>query len=40
MELTKEQVNDLARPLVNIITKFYENPENEEEFQKWLLEKE
>ena len=30
------QVNDLARPLVGIITKFYADPKNEEDFQKWL----
>ena len=37
MNLSDEQVNDLARPLVGIITKFYEDPKNEEEFNKWLL---
>lgn len=29
-------MNDLARLLVDIITKFYEDPKNEEDFQKWL----
>ncbi len=36
MNLSDEQVQNLASPLVGIITAFYENPENEEEFQKWL----
>ena len=36
MDLSTAQVSDLARPLVGIITKFYEDPKNEEEFQKWL----
>lgn len=37
VELTPNQINDLARPLVGIIEKFYEDPKNEEDFQKWLL---
>ena len=37
MSLSEVQVNDLARPLVGIITKFYADPKNEEDFQKWLL---
>lgn len=36
MDLSIVQVSDLARPLVGIITRFYEDPKNEEEFQKWL----
>lgn len=36
MSLSEIQVNDLARPLVGIITKFYADPKNEEDFQKWL----
>lgn len=36
VSFTDSQVNDLARPLVDIITKFYEDPKNEEDFQKWL----
>jgi len=36
MDLSIAQVSDLARPLVGIITKFYEDPKNEEEFQRWL----
>lgn len=35
MNLSDEQVQNLASPLVGIITAFYENPENEE-YQKWL----
>lgn len=37
MSLSDGQVNDLATALVGIVTKFYEDPKNEEEFQKWLL---
>lgn len=33
MSLSEVQVNDLARPLVGIITKFYADPKNEEDFQ-------
>lgn len=36
-ELTPEQINDLARPLKGIVEKFYQDPKNEEEFNKWLL---
>lgn len=36
MNLTDGQVNDLARPLVGIVTKFYADPKNEEDYQKWL----
>ena len=36
MDLSKTQVDDLARPLVGILTRFYEDPKNEEEFEKWL----
>lgn len=36
MNLSDEQVHNLASPLVGIIMTFYENPENEEEYQKWL----
>lgn len=39
MSLSNEQVNDLASPLVGIITKFYEDPKNEEDFQKWLQQR-
>lgn len=36
MNLTNAQVNDLARPLMGILEKFYKDPKNEEDFQKWL----
>ena len=35
--LTEAQIKNLANPLVKIIKDFYDKPENEEEFQKWLL---
>lgn len=37
MNLSDSQIHDLARPLVGIITKFYEDPKHEEDFNKWLL---
>lgn len=40
MEISNAQINDLATSLVTTILKFYENPENEERFQKWLLDTE
>lgn len=36
LKLTDSQITDLARPLVGILQKFYEDPKNEEDFQKWL----
>ena len=36
LNLYDAQVVDLARPLVGILTKFYADPKNEEDFQKWL----
>lgn len=36
MELTDDQVSQLARPLVDTILSFYEEPENEKRFQEWL----
>ena len=36
MSLPEVQVNDLERQKVGIITKFYADPKNEEDFQKWL----
>lgn len=38
-DLSTTQVNDLASPLVGIITKFYEDPKNEEDFQQWLQQR-
>ena len=40
MNLTDAQVSDLASSLVGIVEKFYEDPKHEEEFQKWLKERE
>ena len=37
MSLSDSQITDLARPLMGILEKFYEDPKNEEDFQKWLL---
>jgi len=36
VKLTDEQIDSLARPLVQIVTKFYEDPENKKKFQEWL----
>lgn len=38
--LTDEQINDLARPLIRIVTEYYKDPKNEEKFQQWLKERE
>ena len=34
--LTDNQINDLARPLAGILEAFYQDPKNQEEFDKWL----
>ena len=34
--LSDSQVSDLARPLMGLLEKFYADPKNEEDFQKWL----
>jgi len=36
MNLLENQIGDLANPLVSIIEKYYADPKNEEDFQKWL----
>ena len=36
VNLSDSQITDLARPLVGILQKFYEDPKNEEDFHKWL----
>ena len=36
VNLSDSQITDLARPLVGILQKFYEDPKNEEDFRKWL----
>ena len=37
VSLSDSQIHDLARPLMGILEKFYQDPKNEEDFQKWLL---
>lgn len=37
LKLTESQVSDLARPLMGILERFYQDPKNEEDYQKWLL---
>jgi hypothetical protein len=37
IKLNANQIEDLAKPLPGIIEKFYQDPKNEEAFQKWLL---
>jgi hypothetical protein len=37
LKLTDSQVSDLARPLMGILERFYQDPKNEEDYQKWLL---
>jgi hypothetical protein len=34
--LTDNQITDLARPLAGILEEFYQDPKNQEEFDKWL----
>ena len=36
MNLSDSQITDLARPLMGLLEKFYADPKNEEDFQKWL----
>lgn len=35
VELSKNQVKNLAIPLVDKVQEFYKNPENEQRFRKW-----
>lgn len=37
VSLEDSQISDLARPLMGILEAFYQDPKNEEDFQKWLL---
>lgn len=37
VNLSDSQITDLARPLMGILERFYRDPKNEEDFQKWLL---
>ena len=42
MKLSKEQVNSLAHPLVGMletISEFFKDPQNEREYQEWYLAK-
>lgn len=36
VNLSDSQIADLARPLMGILERFYKDPKNEEDFQKWL----
>lgn len=36
MIISTSQTVELSRPLFDIVIRFYSDPENEEEFQKWL----
>ncbi len=36
IKLSESQITNLAQPLMGILQKFYEDPKNEEDFQKWL----
>lgn len=38
--LTDSQINDLARPLIDILEAFYADPKNEQAFQEWLKQQE
>lgn len=37
VSLSETQINDLARPLMNILETFFQDPNNEEDYKKWLL---
>lgn len=42
MDLTEEQLNNLARPLVGMLSvmeNFFNDPQNESAYQKWYFEK-
>ncbi len=36
MIISTSQSVELSRPLYDIVIRFYSDPKNEEEFQKWL----
>ena len=40
LEINEKDITELASSLVETITKFYENPQNEKEYKKWLKERE
>ena len=35
VELSKSQIKNLAIPLVDKVTEFYKDPENEQRFRQW-----
>ena len=35
VELSKNQIKNLAIPLVDKVEEFYKNPENEQRFREW-----
>lgn len=35
--LLNSQIDELAHPLIKIISDFYENPENEKKYQEWKI---
>lgn len=39
-KLLNNQINELARPLIKIISDFYANPENEKKYQEWKSQQE
>lgn len=39
IKLSNAQVEDLAKPLVNVITAFFENPINQSKYREWHLRK-
>ena len=42
INLTRHQIENLARPILGMldeIEKYYENPENEKRFREWYKEK-
>lgn len=40
VSLTAAQITELVRPLIDIVTKYYKDPENERAFQEWLKQQE
>ena len=40
VEINEKYITELASSLVETITRFYENPQNIKEYEKWLKERE
>lgn len=40
MQITENQADKLARPLVDAILSFYREPESEKNFEEWLKSRE